>query len=127
MPRSDADPTADAHAPAGAVTSVEIASQLQGFTGPLDPGTCAALATEMRRVHLAAGTPLFRQGDAGDAVYFVVAGRLVVQVTRDDGQHVRIGEVGPGESVGEMALVSGEPRIAGVVAEPPRRWPPSRG
>jgi len=101
---------------ADAVTSLDAARRLHAFTGPLDPDTTAALATKLHHVSLPAGSLLFQQGESGDAVYFVLSGRLTVVVRRDDGQEVRIGEVGPGESVGEMALVSGEPRMATVRA-----------
>jgi CRP-like cAMP-binding protein len=101
---------------ADAVISRDAARRLHAFTGPLDPETTAALATKLHHVGLPAGGPLFQQGESGDAVYFVLSGRLTAVVRRDDGQEVRIGEVGPGESVGEMALVSGEPRMATVRA-----------
>lgn len=97
-----------------AESSSEAARSLEAFTGRLDPTTLEALSSRLHQVALAPGGLLFRQGETGDAVYFVVSGRLSVVVTRDDGQEVRIGEVGPGESVGEMALVSGEPRMASV-------------
>ena len=47
----------------------------------------------------------------------VVSGRLRVYLTREDGREVRVGQVDPGESVGEMALLSGEPRMASVRAD----------
>lgn len=95
----------------------ETTQLLHGFTGPLDADTTAALADQLERVSLPAGALLLRQGDPGDAVYFVVSGRLRVFTIRDDGHDVRLGEVGPGESVGEMALVSGDRRMASVRAE----------
>ncbi len=99
-----------------ALAPLEVARQLHAFTGPLDQETTAALASTLHHVSLSAGSLLFQEGESGDAVYFVLSGRLTVVVTRDDGQEVRIGEVGPGESVGEMALLSGEPRMATVRA-----------
>lgn len=106
----------DATSPGGDVTPQDVARHLHAFTGPLDDATARDVAGRMCRLRLPAGAPLFRQGTPGDAVYFVVEGRLAVVVTRDDGQPVRLGEVGPGESVGEMALLSGEPRMASVHA-----------
>lgn len=104
--------------PAGAHPSAEeTARLLHRFTGPLAPDTMAALAGQLERVSLPAGALLLRQGDPGDAVFFVVAGRLRVFTIRDDGHEVRLGEVGPGESVGEMALVSGDRRMASVRGE----------
>lgn len=68
----------------------------------------ARLATT---VHLDEGQTLFREGDAGDAFYMVVSGRIaVVRGTR------QINTLGPHEGVGEMALLDGEPRSASVRA-----------
>jgi hypothetical protein len=56
-----------------------------------------------------------KQGEVGDHLYFVVSGRLTASAVRDDGTHVPLGETGPGESVGEMALLgNGGPRTATV-------------
>jgi CRP-like cAMP-binding protein len=97
--------------------SGEVAARLHAVAGPLDATTIAALGHELRWTTLPRGSLLFSQGDAGDAVYFVVSGTLGVTATRDDGFDVRIGVVGAGEPVGEMALLSGEPRMASVRAE----------
>lgn len=63
---------------------------------------------------------LFRQNDPGDALYFLVRGRLQVWRNADDPKHeqsgVMLGEITPGESVGEAGLLSGLPRTAGVRA-----------
>ncbi len=64
--------------------------------------------------HLDAGSTLFRQGDASDAAYFVVAGRLRVSGTDDDGRTVFDHEIASGDIVGEMGLIDISPR-AGTV------------
>lgn len=71
---------------------------------------------ETRVLH--GGEWLFRQGDTGDALYFLVRGRLQVWIEPDDagGQPRLVGDVVPGESVGEVGLLSGEPRSAGIQA-----------
>lgn len=115
MPPTSSAPPSETP-PVPDVTPEDVQRHLQAFTGALDRRTLTDLASRMRWRHLAPGARLFRQGAPGDAVWFVVRGRLAAVVTRDDGQSVRIGEVEPGESVGEMALVSGEPRMAAVHA-----------
>lgn len=62
-------------------------------------------------VELAAGEVLVKQRDPGDAAYLIVQGRLTASV---DG--VDVGVVRPGETVGEMALLTGDPRSATVTA-----------
>ena len=82
----------------------------------LDPELYDMLATELTRLYLPSGSVLFHQGDPGDAVYVVITGRLRVVYRQPDGQTVVLGEIGRGETVGEMALLTGEPRSATVMA-----------
>lgn len=69
----------------------------------------------LRWVELAGGETLFRQGDVDNGVYFVLSGRLRTTVDDEGGQRP-IGEVTRGETVGEMAVLTGEPRSATVTA-----------
>ncbi len=48
--------------------------------------------------------------------YILVSGRLEATVTEQDGNRIKVGEVPPGNSFGEMALLSGTPRTATVTA-----------
>lgn len=76
----------------------------------------AELGGESRPVHLGAGERLFGQGDAGDAMYLVRTGRL--EVLGEDGPRppVVLRTIGPGQAVGELALLTGAPRSASVRA-----------
>ncbi len=69
------------------------------------------LTTLARPVSLPAGAVLFERGAPGDALYVIQHGRLEVLV---DGEVVR--EAGRGEVLGELALLTGEPRNATVRA-----------
>ncbi len=60
---------------------------------------------------IAAGDWLFRAGDPGSAMYVVRSGRLEVVV---DGRAVR--ELGAGDVIGELALLTGDVRSASVRA-----------
>jgi len=55
------------------------------------------------------GQTVFREGDVGDRIYIVVAGRA--EVVRGDRV---LAELGPGEFFGEMALLGSSPRNATV-------------
>jgi predicted acylesterase/phospholipase RssA len=86
-----------------------------GLFGGLDPGTLDALADALDVVRIHGGERLFAQGAAGDAAYLVLSGRL--RVERADGDRtVVIREVGRGELVGELSLLTGAPRSAAVRA-----------
>ncbi len=61
------------------------------------------------------GETLFRAGETADAMYVVLSGRLRVGLERG-GADRAIRELGPGDIVGELALLTGEPRSATVRA-----------
>jgi EmrB/QacA subfamily drug resistance transporter len=75
-----------------------------------------SLAQRARAVHVAAGEWLFRAGDPGDVMYVVRTGRLEV-VDELSGEVIR--ELGRGDALGELALLSGAPRSAAVRAARP--------
>lgn len=66
-------------------------------------------------VHLPGGSTLMTEGDDADSMFLVHTGRLRVLVRRG-GVDVAVGEIGPGEVVGEMAVLSHGSRSATVVA-----------
>jgi eukaryotic-like serine/threonine-protein kinase len=66
-------------------------------------------------VTLTAGDRLINQGDPGDALYIVQEGALVVSVNKD-GQEHKIAQLKQSDLVGEMAVLTGEPRSANVEA-----------
>ncbi len=68
-------------------------------------------------VELPPDAALMRRGDPGDALYFVERGEISVFVTLGDDERKRVRTLGAGTVVGEMALYSGQPRSADVVAE----------
>ncbi len=57
-----------------------------------------------------ANTVVFEQGDPGDSFYLINAGKVRVFRKCRDGVETELARLGPGESFGEMALVTGEPR-----------------
>ena len=84
--------------------------------GPLDDATRQDIGSAAEWVSLPQGGVLFEQGDPGEAAYILVNGRLQVIVRSAAGAARVVGEVRPGETVGEMAMFTGEPRSARVVA-----------
>lgn len=74
------------------------------------------IAGKMQPLHLRRDDVLFRQGDPGDSLYILVAGRLQVVGRCAAGRAKVLNELSSGESVGEMALITGEARSADVTA-----------
>lgn len=75
-----------------------------------------ALVGLLKSRGLPPGALLFRQGDAGDAMYLVEAGRVRIFVTDEDGEELTLAELARGDFFGEMALVEGKPRAASARA-----------
>jgi len=76
------------------------------------------LLDELDVKQLAGGDWLMKQGDPGDALYFLVRGRLQAWA-KDAGGHHRgrfLNEIVPGDSVGELSLLTGAPRAVGIQA-----------
>jgi SulP family sulfate permease len=73
----------------------------------------------LQRIELAQGQPLFHEGQASGEAYFVESGELEVVKATAQGRPIRLAKVVPGSMIGEMALYSGKPRTASVVAAAP--------
>ena len=65
---------------------------------PLSEGT--------NRLVFQAGHTLFRQGQPASSAYLIQMGRIKITMEQD-GRSIVLAEVGPGEIIGEMALLSG--------------------
>ena len=63
-----------------------------------------------------AGAMVFQQGDPGDSLYIIDAGKVRVFKEAEGGISTELSQMGPGESFGEMALFTGEERSANVEA-----------
>ncbi|MFN8487405.1 MAG: cyclic nucleotide-binding domain-containing protein [Caldilineaceae bacterium] len=88
--------------------------------GPLDKTTLAALQQKLDWRYLSAGETLIRQGEASDAAYIVVNGRLRVTMRaaarQGEEREQFIREIGAGEVIGEVGLLTNAPRSATVTA-----------
>ncbi|HYL81513.1 MAG TPA: SLC13 family permease, partial [Candidatus Acidoferrum sp.] len=75
----------------------------------------ARLVGGLEEVAVPAGGIVYAQGEPGDAMYIVASGALEVRFG-EEGWEERVRATGPGEWFGEMALLTGDPRSATVVA-----------
>lgn len=74
-------------------------------------GVLAEVAGILEEVAVRAGDVVFEKGAAGDGMYIIVSGRVRVY----DGDRT-IGELGPRDIFGELALLDPEPRLASIAA-----------
>ena len=78
----------------------------------LTPRQLTDVAEKMLKRHYAAGETIIRKGDLGSEFFLISDGE--VEVIRADHEVARLGA---GDFFGEVALISGEPRNATVVAQ----------
>jgi branched-chain amino acid transport system substrate-binding protein len=83
------------------------------FSG-LDRINLAKLIPELERVSYKPGEILFKQGDPGDSLFIIIDGTARVLLHDHEKGEQEIRTMGPKECFGEMALLTGEPRSAGV-------------
>jgi len=57
---------------------------------------------------------VFRRGDPGDSFWVIQSGKIRVFRSDDQGVEITLSELGPGQSFGEVALLTGEARSASV-------------
>ena len=86
------------------------------FSGMGTKGLVRVLSS-LERQHFLKGTTIIQQGDPGDSFYIIRRGNVEVDLVRGGKPSIRIAQLGPKEGFGEMALLTGEPRAATVVAE----------
>ena len=82
----------------------------------LDPEVITRMATRARGVALARGEVLFHEGDPSDGLYVLCSGLVQVSITDADGNTLVLAVPEHGAPLGEMTLVTPDPRSATVTA-----------
>src|SRR5919202_1911243 len=77
------------------------------------------IAPRIRIIQFAENDVVFREGDAGDALYLVGRGSIRISKSGRGGQQETLGFIGPGSFFGEMALLDRQPRSASAIAPEP--------
>src|SRR5262245_14567458 len=75
-----------------------------------------ALADSVEWLHVRGGEAIVEQGDDADCAFFIVRGRARTVARNADGVEHVVGDLGPGQPVGELALITGVRRTATVRA-----------
>ena len=81
----------------------------------IDPARLKLLAFTSERVQFAAGQRFFVQGDAADAAYVILEGKANVTLNTPNGE-IKVAELGRNALVGEMGILSDNPRSATITA-----------
>ncbi len=88
-----------------------LLSEVPLFRG-LDPSHLRRLAELAAEVNAADGDVLMRQGETGDEFLVVIEGNVLVER-----KGRRLARLGPGDFLGEIALIDGRPRTATASAD----------
>jgi signal transduction histidine kinase len=83
----------------------------------LSPEELASLKRLTREVSCAGGAEVFKEGDAGDALYVVRSGSVQISAVIGKGERQVLSRVPPGEMFGELAIIDNRPRSATAMAE----------
>jgi len=94
---------------------IEILRSVNIFAG-LSDEELEQIGEYITERELPKGAVLYEQGEPGDALYIVRAGRLKATVTDASGRERVLAIYGNGDFFGELALVSAQPRTATVTA-----------
>ncbi len=98
--------------PADALAALRRVDLFAGLSEP----ELNALAGTLHSERYDAGQVIFLRGDPGSSLYLVRSGRVRVVLTSPAGKEVLLNLLGPGDFVGDLALLDGEPRSADVLA-----------
>ena len=94
---------------------IELLRNVALFNG-LSESALASIAALAQRKRFDARDTVVQQGDPGGELFVIVLGHLKVTSAGADGRDIALNIMGPGEVVGEVSLLDGEPRSATAVA-----------
>jgi cAMP-dependent protein kinase regulator len=96
------------------ITWTELLRRMPLFA-ELDAQQVQLIAAQLREETYEPGAVIIRQGEIGETFYVIESGRVQTSVLQDGEERI-LGEHGPGEYVGEIALLLEVPRTATVKA-----------
>ena len=76
----------------------------------------AALSSALQTRTFKAGSMIFHQGDAGDAMYIIADGDVNIYLPGEDSRRISLKDIARGEYFGELALFDEGPRSASALA-----------
>eukprot|EP01043_Picozoa_sp_COSAG02_P014957 COSAG02_NODE_625_length_19372_cov_14.475355_6_plen_873_part_00 len=95
---------------------LEVRTQIPTLAVFSDAGQdfAAACSTKLEVEFFSPKTPLAKEGDPGDSMFFIVEGNVDIV---DEASQKVLATLGPGNFLGEMSLLLGDPRSKSMVAK----------
>ena len=87
-----------------------------GLLQGVPPEDAEALAAQFEYLDLPRGAIVFAEGDPGDSLYIVLAGKIKLGRRTADGRESLVAVMGPSDQFGELATFDPGPRTASAVA-----------
>ncbi|TNF19554.1 MAG: Crp/Fnr family transcriptional regulator [Rhodobacteraceae bacterium] len=84
--------------------------------GALSAGERAALLALSKPCHYPGGKAIFSKGSRGETMMLIETGRVEISLTSASGNRSIVAHLGPGDSVGEMAILLNSERTADALA-----------
>ena len=97
-----------------AVVDLDIVTRSPLFAG-LDEPAAAALLELTERETFKRGQVIFNEGDPGEKLYVIAAGKLKLSRSSHDGRENLLAVLGPGEIIGEISFFDPGPRTASAI------------
>ena len=96
--------------------ALELLRRVELFRA-LDDTQLRQISPLLHEKGFAKGETIFDQGDAGDCLYIILTGYVRIFLLSPDGREITVQVYGSGQAFGEFAVLDGQPRSAGAVAE----------
>jgi len=101
------------------VSKFQVSSSILQDIGIIQPFSHEAksdLNQKMQGHHFSADETIIRQGESTDSLYIIAKGVVGIKVEMPDGNSIEVARKSAGDFFGEIALLTGDPRIATVFA-----------
>jgi CRP/FNR family cyclic AMP-dependent transcriptional regulator len=82
----------------------------------LSPEGLATAASLLRDIHLKKGQVLFQRGDKAGALFVIIRGTIEISAADTSGHRIVLNYLGPGQCLGEISILDGQPRSANAAA-----------
>ncbi len=96
----------------------DISNRLKGlhFFKGMSSDELGILSEHVEMEELEPESVVFKEGDAGDSLYFISEGSLEVSMDSEWGENIKLATLEEGSSFGEMSVIDELPRSATITA-----------